>query len=189
MKDDLFLRGHKVPMTKEEVRLAALERLNLPTAKRLIDVGAGTGSVSLEAALRYPDLQITAIERNPVALALIAENCRHFDCPNIEVVDADAPLPLDVRADAVFIGGSGGNLADIIDWSLGLLNDGGSLVMNFILLENYQQAFSQLQNRAVTELESSLIQVSRLTALGSGHYFKPNNPTYLISCRKEQTHG
>ena len=160
MKDDLFLRGHKVPMTKEEVRLAALERLNLPTAKRLIDVGAGTGSVSLEAALRYPDLQITAIERNPVALALIADNCRHFGCPNIAVVDADAPLPLDVRADAIFIGGSGGNLADIIDWSLGLLNDGGSLVMNFILLENYQQAFSQLQNRAVTELESSLIQVS-----------------------------
>ncbi|WP_426762326.1 decarboxylating cobalt-precorrin-6B (C(15))-methyltransferase [Hafnia paralvei] len=189
MKDDLFLRGHKVPMTKEVVRLAALERLNLPTAKRLIDVGAGTGSVSLEAALRYPDLQITAIERNPVALALIADNCRHFGCPNIAVVDADAPLPLDVRADAIFIGGSGGNLADIIDWSLGLLNDGGSLVMNFILLENYQQAFSQLQNRAVTELESSLIQVSRLTALGSGHYFKPNNPTYLISCRKEQTHG
>lgn len=121
MKDDLFLRGHKVPMTKEEVRLAALERLNLPTAKRLIDVGAGTGSVSLEAALRYPDLQITAIERNPVALALIADNCRHFGCPNIAIVDADAPLPLDVRADAIFIGGSGGNLADIIDWSLGCL--------------------------------------------------------------------
>lgn len=73
MKDDLFLRGARVPMTKEVVRTQALDRLQLHNAKWFIDIGAGTGSVSLEAAMRYPQLQVSAIERNPDALALMAK--------------------------------------------------------------------------------------------------------------------
>lgn len=188
MKDDEFLRGQKVPMTKEEVRLVALERLNLRGARRLIDVGAGTGSVSIEAALRHPQLQVIAIEHNPAALALLAQNRTHFACPNIEIVAATAPCALDVQANAIFIGGSGGNLLALIDWALDTLTPGGSLVMCFILLENYQQALTALRERPVSDLASSQIQVSHLTPLGSGHYFKPNNPGWIISCRKEQTH-
>ncbi len=65
MKDELFLRGENVPMTKEAVRALALSKLELHRASHLIDVGAGTGSVSIEAALQFPSLQVTAIERNP----------------------------------------------------------------------------------------------------------------------------
>ncbi len=65
MKDELFLRGEKVPMTKEAVRALALAKLELHRASHLIDIGAGTGSVSIEAALQYPSLQVTAVERNP----------------------------------------------------------------------------------------------------------------------------
>ena len=76
MKDELFLRGEKVPMTKEAVRALALSKLELHRASHLIDIGAGTGSVSIEAALQNPTLRVTAIERNPAALRLLAENCR-----------------------------------------------------------------------------------------------------------------
>ncbi|MDW5479156.1 methyltransferase, partial [Klebsiella michiganensis] len=71
MKDELFLRGEKVPMTKEAVRALALAKLELYRASHLIDIGAGTGSVSIEAALQYPSLQVTAVERNPAALQLL----------------------------------------------------------------------------------------------------------------------
>lgn len=85
MKDELFLRGEKVPMTKEAVRALALSKLELHRASHLIDIGAGTGSVSIEAALQYPGLRVTAIERNPAALRLLDENRQHFACANIDI--------------------------------------------------------------------------------------------------------
>ncbi|BCG08873.1 decarboxylating cobalt-precorrin-6B (C(15))-methyltransferase [Buttiauxella agrestis] len=188
MKDDLFLRGARVPMTKEVVRTQALDRLQLQNARHFIDIGAGTGSVSLEAAIRYPQLRVTAIERNPDALALMAENREIFACPNVDIISAYAPVDLDVIADAVFIGGSGGQLTELIDWSLAHLRPGGRLVMTFILLENLTCALTHLEQCAIGDFDCLQLQVSTLATLGSGHYFKPNNPTYLISCLKEQRH-
>ncbi|MDX7991521.1 decarboxylating cobalt-precorrin-6B (C(15))-methyltransferase [Xenorhabdus sp. Reich] len=189
MKDELFLRGHRIPMTKEVVRALVLERLELAKARCFIDVGAGTGSVSIEAALRYPTLDILAIERKEEALALIAENIRYFGCHLVRIQSGEAPVPLDNNADAIFVGGTGGHLTEMIDWSLAHLNQGGRLVMTFILLENFTQALSHLQACQVTALDGREIQVGELTALGQGHYFKPNNPTYLISCQKGSGQG
>ncbi|EHD22388.1 MULTISPECIES: decarboxylating cobalt-precorrin-6B (C(15))-methyltransferase [Brenneria] len=189
MKDEEFLRGQRVPMTKEPVRLLALERLELEEAALLIDVGAGTGSVALEAARRFPRLRVAAIERNAAALALIEENCRRFGCRNVGIISGVAPLPLEVMADAVFIGGSGGRLTALIDWALAHLHPGGRLVLTFILLDNLNQALAHLGQLPVNALECAQLQVSALTPLGDGHYFKPANPTYLISCRKEANHA
>ncbi|HBV7811740.1 TPA: precorrin-6Y C5,15-methyltransferase (decarboxylating) subunit CbiT, partial [Klebsiella pneumoniae] len=82
MKDELFLRGAQVPMTKEAVRALALAKLELHRARHLIDIGAGTGSVSIEAALQNPALRVTAIERQADALRLLAENRQRFGCDN-----------------------------------------------------------------------------------------------------------
>ncbi|WP_145525923.1 decarboxylating cobalt-precorrin-6B (C(15))-methyltransferase [Yersinia rohdei] len=194
MKDELFLRGQKVPMTKEAVRVLALERLELTGAVHLIDVGAGTGSVALEAALRFPDLWVTAIERNPAALELIAENRQRLGCHRVDIIAGIAPLPLPDKADAIFIGGSGGHLTELIDWALMMLNPGGRLVLTFILLNNLHDALGYLDGlahkptRSISQLDCVQLQLSTLTPLGSGHYFKPNNPTYLISCLKEPCH-
>lgn len=189
MKDAEFLRGEKVPMTKEEVRLIVLERLNLRQATTLIDVGAGTGSVALEAALRHPELHVIAIEKNPAALSLIEENQQRFDCQKVKIIAAEAPCPLDIQADAIFIGGSGGNLTDIIDWALTRLTKTGRLVLSFILLDNLNTALTHLKKCAVAELESTQLQISQMTTLGNGFYFKPNNPTFIISCKKEAIHA
>ena len=189
MKDAEFLRGEKVPMTKEEVRLIVLERLNLRQATTLIDVGAGTGSVALEAALRHPALHVIAIEKNPAALSLIEENQQRFDCQKVKIIAAEAPCPLDIQADAIFIGGSGGNLTDIIDWALTRLTKTGRLVLSFILLDNLNTALTHLKKCAVAELECTQLQISQMTTLGNGFYFKPNNPTFIISCKKEAIHA
>ncbi|AYN29213.1 MULTISPECIES: decarboxylating cobalt-precorrin-6B (C(15))-methyltransferase [Buttiauxella] len=189
MKDELFLRGAKVPMTKEVVRTVALARLALHQARHFIDVGAGTGSVSIEAALSHPELRVTAIERNPDALTLLAENRRHFDCCNIEIIAGEAPVMLGEKAEAIFIGGSGGNLTELIDWALEQLNPQGRLVLTFILQENLTTALDHLSSRGMHDFDCLQLQISELTALGCGHYFKPNNPTFMISCQKEKNHG
>ncbi|WP_321410197.1 decarboxylating cobalt-precorrin-6B (C(15))-methyltransferase [Tolumonas auensis] len=189
MKDAEFLRGEQVPMTKEEVRLMVLERLNLRQATTLIDVGAGTGSVALEAAIRHPELHVIAIEKNPSALRLIEENRQRFDCQKVKIIAAEAPCPLDIQADAIFVGGSGGNLTDIIDWALTRLTKTGRLVLSFILLDNLNTALTHLKKCAVAELECTQLQISQMTTLGNGFYFKPNNPTFIISCKKEALHA
>ncbi|WP_052282087.1 decarboxylating cobalt-precorrin-6B (C(15))-methyltransferase [Kluyvera genomosp. 1] len=189
MKDELFLRGEKVPMTKEAVRALALSKLQLHQAQHLIDIGAGTGSVSIEAALQNPTLRVTAIERNPAALRLLAENCRHFACDNVRIVDGEAPVTIEEPADAVFMGGSGGHLRELIDWSLRQLRPGGRLVMTFILQENLYCALDHLRQSGISNVDCQQLNVSALTALGSGHYFKPHNPVFVIACQKEENHG
>lgn len=189
MKDELFLRGEKVPMTKEAVRALALSRLELHQARHLIDVGAGTGSVSIEAALHHPALRVTAIERDPAALTLLADNRRHFACPNIAIIDGEAPLAVADKADAIFIGGSGGHLTALIDWALAQLNPQGRLVMTFILQENLSTALDHLMSCGISEPDCTQLQIATRQRLGSGHYFKPNNPVFVISCQKEARNG
>lgn len=189
MKNELFLRGGKVPMTKEAVRTLALARLALHRARHFIDVGAGTGSVSIEAAISHPALRVTAIERNPAALELLAENRRHFDCRNIEIIAGEAPLNVEEKAEAIFIGGSGGNLTALIDWALDQLCPEGRLVLTFILQENLATALEHLSSRGIHDVDCVQLQISELTTLGGGHYFKPNNPIFMISGQKEKNHG
>lgn len=184
MKDEAFIRG-KVPMTKEEVRVLTLDRLALNDAKTLIDIGAGTGSIGIEACLRHPNLFTIAIEKNPEGVDLIRQNCEKFGVKNLDIIEGFAPMAVPVeKADAIFIGGSGGNLLEIIRWSDDLLIAGGRLVMNFILLDNLMDALAILEKERFEQVDVSQLQVSRLTGLGKGFYFKPNNPTYIISCVK-----
>ncbi|SUG14443.1 cobalt-precorrin-6Y C(15)-methyltransferase [Salmonella enterica subsp. arizonae] len=188
MKDELFLRGENVPMTKEAVRALALSKLELHRASHLIDVGAGTGSVSIEAALQFPSLQVTAIERNPAALRLLDENRQRFACGNIDILPGEAPMTITGKADAVFMGGSGGHLTALIDWAMGHLHPGGRLVMTFILQENLHSALVHLC--AHRRMSNGLCTASAfiVNAAGGGHYFKPNNPVFVIACQKEENH-
>ncbi|QPR27369.1 decarboxylating cobalt-precorrin-6B (C(15))-methyltransferase [Edwardsiella hoshinae] len=185
MKDERFLRGENVPMTKEAVRAFVLAKLELHHARHLIDVGAGTGSVSIEAALQCPSLQVTAIEREPAALRLLAENRQHFACANLTIRAGEAPLPGVEQADAVFIGGSGGRLTALIDWSLVQLHPGGRLVLTFILQESLHEALDYLRHCGVAALDCVQMQVATLSALGRGHYFKAHNPVFVLACHKE----
>ncbi len=175
-------------MTKEAVRALALSKLELHRASHLIDVGAGTGSVSIEAALQYPSLQVTAIERNPAALRLLDENRQRFACGNIDILPGEAPMTIIGKADAVFMGGSGGHLTALIDWAMGHLHPGGRLVMTFILQENLHSALAHLACIGACRMDCVQLQLSSLTPLGAGHYFKPNNPVFVIACQKEENH-
>ena len=183
MKNNEFIRG-KVPITKEEVRAISLNKLNLKNAKTFIDVGAGTGSVSIEAALTYANLKVIAIERNDVAIDLINQNVNKFNLSNIEVIKDYAPIDLDVKADGIFLGGTGNNLEEIIKWSKDLLIPGGRLVANFILIDNFYDTLDLLKKYNFVNLDVSQLSINKLEKLGSRDYFKPHNPIFIISCEK-----
>ena len=183
MKNDEFIRG-KVPITKEEVRAISLNKLNLKDAETFIDVGAGTGSISIEAALTYDDLKVIAIERNDVAIDLINQNVEKFNLSNVEVMKAYAPIDLDIKADGIFLGGTGNNLEEIIKWSKDLLVPGGRLVANFILIDNFYDTLDLLKKYNFVNLDVSQLSINKLEKLGSRDYFKPHNPIYIISCEK-----
>jgi len=141
-------------ITKNEVRAASLHALRLPRRGVLWDVGAGSGSVGLEAARLCPELAVYAVERNPEELANIRANCRAYGVVNLIVVAGEAPAALaELPApDRVFVGGSGGRLAEIIATAAPRLSEGGRLVVNGVIAstKNEAPALLHTQGLAVT---------------------------------------
>ena len=185
MKNKDFITG-KVPITKEEVRAISLNKLELLNAKTFIDVGAGTGSVSIEAGYSYPNLKVIAIERNDDAIDLVKQNKEKFNLDNVEIIKAYAPVELDkdIKEDAIFLGGTGKKLEEIIDWSKDLLVDGGRLVANFIIIDTFYEMLRLVKEKGFKNIDVTVLNVAKLEKLGTGEYFKPHNPIYIISCEK-----
>nr|WP_314515231.1 decarboxylating cobalt-precorrin-6B (C(15))-methyltransferase [uncultured Peptostreptococcus sp.] len=188
MKNSEFIVG-KVPITKEEVRAISLAKLDLTRASNFLDIGSGTGSVTVEAALNNRHLRVTSIEKDQAALDLTRLNIEKFDLKNVVLIDGNAPLDpeksgLNKSYQAIFLGGSGENLGDILDWSYQLLDQGGRLVSNFILLENATKAYRIMEDIGFKKIELVQVGVSVLEGLGGGHYLKPRNPIVIISGEK-----
>lgn len=187
ISDNLFARDEAVPMTKEEVRALTLCRARLLPGQVLWDVGAGTGSLSVEAGRLLAGGQVFAVEQKEAALALLRENCRLFGVDNVVVVHGRAPdvlygLP---APDRVLIGGSGGNLADILELCAEKLRPGGLLVLNVILPSSLHIALERLSGPPFSALSGLQLQAARLETLGSERYFKAQNPVWIISAQKE----
>ena len=181
--DEEFSRG-KAPMTKSEIRSLSVAKLQLPKDAVVYDVGAGTGSVTIELALAAVDGCIYAIERNQEACDLIEENKRKFGTPNIQVVHGLAPeamedLPAPTHA---FIGGSAGNLKEIITCLLGK-NPLIRLVINTVTLETMAEVSECLKALNLIEEETICVYVSRAKKLGAYHLMMGQNPIYIVTCR------
>ena len=173
LPDAAFIRG-KTPMTKQEVRAAALAKLAVRPTDTLWDVGAGTGSVSVELALAAPAGRAEACE-------LIRQNRAKFAVQNLHLTEGLAPAALaDWPApDAVFIGGSKGSLRAVVDAALAA-NPDARLCISAIALETLQEAVAALTAHGLTA-QVTQIAVSRSRAAGSLHLLMANNPVFLIA--------
>lgn len=183
MKNSEFITG-PVPITKEEVRALALSKLQLKGKKRMIDVGAGTGTVGIEAAISYENLEVLAIECKEAALQLTQQNIDKFGLKNIELVKGYAPIELDEQVDAIFIGGTGGKLEEMIKWSYESLVEGGRVVANFIILDTFYEAMQLMEAVGFKDIEVTQVSISKLEKLGKGKYLKPENPIFIIEGTK-----
>lgn len=180
LPDEAFERGD-VPMTKQEVRAAVLAKLAVRPEDILWDVGAGTGSVSVELALAAPRGRVYAVECRPEGCALIKANREKFRTRNLVLVEGLAPDALsDLPApDAVFIGGSKGSLAAIVDAALDK-NPDARICVSAIALESLSAAVAALTAKGRT-VQVSQIAVSRAKAVGGLHLMMAQNPIYLIT--------
>ena len=178
--DSEFVRGD-VPMTKAEVRAVALAKLALSPEAVCYDVGAGTGSVTVEMALASYRGHVYAIDRSEEAIQLVQQNCTTFHIGNVTPIlgrapDALADLP---KPDAVFIGGSGGNLGAIFDCVL-KKNPHARIVVNAIALQSVNSALAAFTAHGI-EPEMVQLSVSRGKAAGGMHMLTAMNPVFIIS--------
>lgn len=181
INDDSFIR-RDAPMTKKEVRVLSISNLGLSEDSVVYDIGAGTGSVSIEMARMAVKGMVYAIEMDDDSALLIEENARHLQTPNVKVVKGRAPeamsgLPVPTHA---FIGGSCGDLRNIVE-NLFEMNPDISIVINTVTLETLSEALAIV--KSMPEMPTEIVQVSVSTAqeLGRYHMMKALNPIHIIS--------
>lgn len=181
LPDDTFIRGN-VPMTKSEIRSVVLSKLNLTKNAILFDIGAGTGSIAIEAARQIPDGRVYAIERNPDGLSLIEENSLKLQADNLTIVSGTAPESLDAlpAATHAFIGGSAGHLKEILQL-LYSRNPEIRVVITAITLETISQIMTLQKEMTLPEPEIVQIQVSSAKKAGPYHLMQGQNPVYIVS--------
>ena len=175
-------------MTKSEVRAVSVSKLELCRDNIVYDIGAGTGSVSVEAALKVPEGHVYAFEQKEEGCALIRANAEKAGVKNLTVVPGKAPESLYgyPAPDRVFLGGSSGNMEEILDL-VTELNHAVQLVINVIALESLSQAMEWFRKKG-WEPEVVCMQVSRAAKRGPYHMMQAQNPIYVLTAPGQQTH-
>lgn len=181
LADQSFLRG-SVPMTKQEVRSVTLSKLEVEPEDVVYDVGAGTGSVSVEVALLARQGQVYAVEINPEATALIEENKRAFGLCNLHVISGKAPdaltgLPTPSKA---FLGGTKGNMKEILQ-VLFEKNPEVRVVVNAIALESLEEAITSLRDMGCAHVDVVQLSAARAREMGRYHMMTAQNPVFIIT--------
>ena len=179
--DGAFLRA-EVPMTKQEVRAVTLAKLGVTRSAVCWDVGAGTGSVSLEMAECAEDGVVYAVEQKETACELIEKNKLHLGVSNVRVVRGTAPealseLPAPTH---VFIGGSSGNMKEILELALGK-NPRARIVVNTVTAESFAEAVELMKRLPVTDCEIVELSAAHGRSVGRYHLMTAQNPVFVIS--------
>jgi precorrin-6Y C5,15-methyltransferase (decarboxylating) len=173
-------------ITKEEIRVVTLAKLKLRHDMCLWDLGAGSGSVSIEADHLLPNGRIFAVERNPQCIEFIKENLNKFNARHVTLVEGEAPECLETLPDPdrVFIGGSGGNLWKILEAVDLRLPAEGRVVINAVTLDTLTAATEYFDN-AGYQVEVTTVNIARTRPLTDYKMFEAYNPVYIISAVKE----
>ena len=173
-------------ITKLEARAVSLAKLALRSDSRLWDIGAGSGSVGLEASRIAHGGHVWAMEKNAGDAANARANARRLRASNYSLFEGRAPAGLDEwpDPDAVFIGGSGGELAELIALVLLRLKPGGRLVMNFVTLENLATATTAL-TAAGAVWDVTMLSAARSQPILDMHRLAAQNPVWIVTARKE----
>lgn len=179
ISDSAFLRG-EVPMTREEIRTLAVSKLRIAPKHVVWDIGGGTGSVSVACALAANAGRVFSIEKNPAALALMVENKARFCVSNLEIIDGLAPdvltsLP---APDRVFLGGTSGNLSEILKVVFGK-NPAARIVIPAVTLETLGRAVSALEKFRLVDTDIAQVAITKTRKVGASHLLDAQNHRHL----------
>ena len=185
--DEFFERAEEVPITKEEVRAVQISKGRLSPGQIIYDIGCGSGSISIEAALQAQQSgKVFAIDFDPNAIELTKKNLVKFQISNVTVILGNAKekileLPM---ADTIFIGGTGGDTADIIKLCESKLKLGGRIVIGTILIETLFAVLGLVEKLKFSSVDITQITVSKSRKTSTGTMMLARNPVTIISATK-----
>jgi len=185
--DEFFERTEKVPITKEEVRTIQLSKARLTAGQTVYDIGCGSGSISIEAALQVENTgKVIAIDYDSNAVELTKKNIEKFGVSNISVIFGNAKekiLELE-KADAIFIGGTGGDTKEIVELSQNKLKSGGRIVIAIILIETLYSVLQILDKLQFDSVDITQVTISKSKKTTKGTMMLARNPVTIISATK-----
>jgi len=173
-----------VPITKEDIRAIAISKLRLKEGNSAIDIGCGSGSITVELCLQTKG-NVFAIDFDQRAIELTKKNLQKFGV-RAEVILGKAQdiLPKLPQADAVMIGGTWGDTAHVIELAVGKLKKGGRIVIDTILIETMYQALATINELKLVEIDITQITISKARKVTTGTMMLARNPVMIISATK-----
>ena len=185
--DEHFERTEKVPITKEEVRTIQISKARLKPGQVVYDVGCGSGSISVEAALQVESSgKILAIDYDEKAIELTKKNAEKFQISNITTIFGNAKekiLELE-QADTIFIGGTGGDTKEIVELSQNKLKSGGRIVIGTILIETLSSVLQILEKLQFEAVDITQVTISKSRKTTTGTMMLARNPVTIISATR-----
>jgi len=177
-------------MTKEEVRVITISKLRLNENDTVLEIGTGTGSLTIEIANQIPNGKVFGIERNTEGIKLLKQNMSQFEITNIEFLEGKAPEDLhpfeSLTFDKAVIGGSGGEMTRLFEWINKRLNSDGIIVVNTITIENTFNAIKEFKALGY-EVEVTSVQISKSKNIADLTMMIANNPVYVITGKKRDS--
>ena len=185
--DAEFERSEKVPITKEEVRAIQISKARLRPGQTVYDVGCGSGSISVEASIQVEDTgKVIAVDYDPAAVELTKRNLEKFSRFNVSVIlgDAKEKIPELEPADAVFVGGTGGDTREIVEMCQDKLRTGGRIVIGIILIETLYAVLQALEGLDFGSVDVTQVTVSKSRKTSTGTMMLARNPVTIVSATK-----
>ena len=185
--DEYFERTENVPITKEEVRTIQISKARLKPGQTVYDIGCGSGSISIEAAFQVESFgKVISIDYDENAIELTKKNTDKFNLSNISVIFGNAKekiLELE-EADAIFIGGTGGDTKEIVELSQNKLKSGGRIVIGTILIETLYSVLQILDKLQFESVDITQITIAKSRKTSTGTMMLARNPVTIISATK-----
>ena len=185
--DELFERTEKVPITKEEVRTIQLSKARLTPGQTVFDIGCGSGSISIEASLQIENSgKVFAIDYDSNAIELTKKNIEKFGVSNVSVIFGNAKDKISElgTADAIFIGGTGGDTKEIVELCQDKLKSGGRIVIGIILIETLYSVLHILEKLQFDSVDITQVTISKSRKTTKGTMMLARNPVTIISATK-----
>jgi len=185
--DEFFERLEEVPITKEEVRVVQISKARLSPGQTVYDIGCGSGSISIEAALQIKSSgKVYSIDFDPKAVELTKKNLAKFGISNVTVITGNATEKISElpAADAIFIGGTGGDTREILKLCESKLKTGGRIVIGTILVETLFAVLDIIEKLKFSEVDVTQITVSKSRKTSTGTMMLARNPVTIISATK-----
>ncbi len=185
--DELFERTEKVPITKEEVRVIQISKARLRPGQLVYDVGCGSGSISIEAAIQVESSgKVLAIDYDENAIELTKKNVEKFGLSNVSLIHGNAKERIAEleAADAIFVGGTGKDTAEIVELCQDKLKAGGRIVIGTILIETLYAILQILDKLQFDSIDITQVTISKSRKTSTGTMMLARNPVTIISATK-----